>query len=185
MVFQKTLAVNDFYFGSDDYDFPMGHISFVGKLDGVALSAGAPKIAPGFTLDMMARRSLDFRLTSEDLPDPNNRVTLDREGNIVLSYTPNNLEPHKRLRKKLESLMNRQTKCAEHGHSCHVGLFSRSLFLGRRIPPAGVALRSGSQTACSASRKASSCATRTVTQSCCSTPTVTRRTSDLKMCLRA
>ncbi|HWS87620.1 MAG TPA: GMC family oxidoreductase [Pyrinomonadaceae bacterium] len=142
-VFQKTLAVNDFYFGSEDYDFPMGHISFVGKLDGVALSAGAPKIAPGFTLDLMAKHSLDFWLTSEDLPDPNNRVTLDREGSIVLSYTPNNLEPHRRLQKKLESLMQRQTKCREHGHSCHVGLFARSIFLGQRIPLAGVAHQNG------------------------------------------
>jgi choline dehydrogenase-like flavoprotein len=142
-VFQKTLAVNDFYFGADDYDFPMGHISFVGKLDGVALSAGAPKLAPGFTLDMMARHSLDFWLTSEDLPDPNNRVTLDRAGRIVLSYTPNNIEPHERLQAKLKRLMNQQTKCPEHGHSCHVGLFARSLFLGQRIPLAGVAHQNG------------------------------------------
>ena len=84
-VFQKTLAVNDYYFGDDDFPFPMGHISFVGKLDGVALSAGAPTLAPGFTLDLMAKHSLDFWLTSEDLPDPDNRVTLDRDGGIVLS----------------------------------------------------------------------------------------------------
>ena len=45
----------------------------------------------------MARHSLDFWLTSEDLPDPDNRVTLDREGNIVLSYQPNNEEGHQRL----------------------------------------------------------------------------------------
>ncbi|HSD51575.1 MAG TPA: GMC family oxidoreductase, partial [Candidatus Methylomirabilis sp.] len=89
-VFQKTLALNDFYLGSQEWDFPMGHISFVGKLDGVTLSAGAPAIAPGFTLELMANHSLDFWLTSEDLPDPNNRVTLDRDGNIVLAYTPNN-----------------------------------------------------------------------------------------------
>ena len=68
----------------------MGHISFVGKLDAIALSAGAPPFAPGFTLEQMARHSLDFWLTSEDLPDPDNRVTLDRDGGIVLSYTPNN-----------------------------------------------------------------------------------------------
>src|SRR5687767_2812008 len=85
-VFQKTLALNDFYFGSSDWRYPMGHISFVGKLDGVALSAGAPAIAPGFTLDLMAKHSLDFWLTSEDLPDPNNRVTLDAKGRIVLAY---------------------------------------------------------------------------------------------------
>lgn len=109
-VFQKTLAVNDFYFGSKEWDFPMGHISFVGKLDGATLRAGAPAIAPGFTLEMMATYSLDFWLTSEDLPDPNNRVTLDREGNIVLSYQPNNEEGHKRLKAKLQSLMQQQTK---------------------------------------------------------------------------
>jgi len=142
-VFQKTLALNDFYFASKDWEFPMGHISFVGKLDGVALSAGAPAIAPGFTLDLMARHSLDFWLTSEDLPDPENRVTLDRNGNIVLSYTPNNQEAHKRLRAQLEGLMKQQTKCPVHGHECHQGLFSRNLFLGEQIPLAGVAHQNG------------------------------------------
>src|SRR3989454_177191 len=69
-VFQKTLALNDFYFGSKEWEFPMGHISFVGKLDGDTLKAGAPAIAPGWTLELMAKHSLDFWLTSEDLPDP-------------------------------------------------------------------------------------------------------------------
>jgi choline dehydrogenase-like flavoprotein len=91
-IFQKTLAVNDFYFGSEAFPHPMGYISFVGKLDGVTLQAGAPAIAPGWTLDLMAKHSLDFWLTSEDLPDPQNRVTLDREGNVRLSYRPNNEE---------------------------------------------------------------------------------------------
>jgi choline dehydrogenase-like flavoprotein len=142
-IFQKTLAVNDFYFGSKEWDYPMGHISFVGKLDGATLRAGAPAIAPGFTLDMMANHSLDFWLTSEDLPDPENRVTLDREGKIVLKYKPNNEEGHRRLTKKLEDLMQRQTKCSMHGHECHVGLFARNLFLGQRIPLAGVAHQNG------------------------------------------
>jgi choline dehydrogenase-like flavoprotein len=141
--FQKTLALNDFYFGSKEWDYPMGHISFVGKLDAVALSAGAPAIAPGFSLELMAKHSLDFWLTSEDLPDPDNRVTLDRNGNIVLSYTPNNVEPHKRLQAKLQSLMEQQRKCPEHGHSCHIGLFARNIFLGQRIPLAGVAHQNG------------------------------------------
>jgi choline dehydrogenase-like flavoprotein len=142
-VFQKTLALNDYYFASKDWEFPMGHVSFVGKLDGVALSAGAPPLTPGFTLDLMAKHSLDFWLTSEDLPDPDNRVTLDRQGNIVLSYTPNNVEAHERLRAKLEDLMKQQTKCDEHGHGCHQGLFARSLFIGERIPLAGVAHQNG------------------------------------------
>jgi choline dehydrogenase-like flavoprotein len=142
-VFQKTLGVNDFYFGSSEWEYPMGHISFVGKLDGVALSAGAPAIAPGFTLDLMATHSLDFWLTSEDLPDPGNRVTLDSRGQIVLTYRPNNDEGHKRLIKKLESVLQHHTSCELHGRECHHGLFSRNLFVGQRIPLAGVAHQNG------------------------------------------
>ena len=142
-VFQKSLALNDFYFGVPEWEYPMGHISFVGKLDGVTLSAGAPAIAPGWTLDLMGRHSLDFWLTSEDLPDPENRVTLDRDGGIVLSYTPNNGEGHTRLIARLKSLMQRQSKCPIHGGDCHQGLFSRNLFVGQRIPLAGVAHQNG------------------------------------------
>jgi choline dehydrogenase-like flavoprotein len=90
----------------------------------------------------MAKHSLDFWLTSEDLPDPDNRVTLDRDGSIVLSYTPNNLEAHKRLRAKLQKLMQRRT-CSIHGKDCHVGLFARNLFIGQLIPLAGVAHQNG------------------------------------------
>ena len=142
-VFQKTLGLNDFYFGSSDWQYPLGHISFVGKLDAYTLKAGAPAIAPGWTLDLMARHSLDFWLTSEDLPDPDNRVTLDHDGNVVLTYTPNNEEAHRRLVAKLQQLMKQQTKCGVHGHECHEGLFARNLFLGQRIPLAGVAHQNG------------------------------------------
>jgi len=142
-IFQKTLGVNDFYHASKEWDYPMGHISFVGKLDGETLKAGAPPLVPGFTLELMAKHSLDFWLTSEDLPDPNNRVTLDRDGNVVLAYKPNNEEGHKRLIAKLKGLLKQQTKCSIHGHDCHVGLFARSLFVGQRIPLAGVAHQNG------------------------------------------
>ncbi len=140
-IFQKTLSVNDFYFGSKNFAFPMGHISFVGKLDGATLRAGAPAIAPGWTLEAMAEHSLDFWLTSEDLPDPANRVTLDRDGNIVLSYTPNNLKAHEQLIKHLEHALN-NIHCVTHG-TCHQGLFARGLFLGQKIPLAGVAHQNG------------------------------------------
>jgi choline dehydrogenase-like flavoprotein len=134
-VFQKTLAVNDFYFGEAAFPYPMGHISFVGKLDAVALSAGAPAVVPGMTLDLMAKHSLDFWLTSEDLPDPANRVTLDRDGNVVLSYTPNNEAGHKRLIKTLEGLLQHL--------DMHPHLVPRNLFVGNRIPLAGVAHQNG------------------------------------------
>jgi len=134
-IFQKTLAVNDFYFGDDNFQFPMGHISFVGKLDAIALSAGAPAIVPGMTLDLMAKHSLDFWLTSEDLPDPDNRVSIDRQGNVVVSYTPNNGEGHKRLIGKLEYLLQHL--------DMHPHLVPRNLFVGNRIPLAGVAHQNG------------------------------------------
>jgi choline dehydrogenase-like flavoprotein len=142
-VFQKTLAVNDFYFGSQEWAFPMGHISFVGKLDSETLKAGAPRLVPGWSLDLMATHSIDFWLTSEDLPDPSNRVTLARDGTIVVSYKPNNEEGHKRLVSRLERLMRQQSKCAIHGHQCHEGLFARNFFVGQRIPLAGVAHQNG------------------------------------------
>jgi choline dehydrogenase-like flavoprotein len=134
-VFQKTLGINDFYFGDEEFPHPMGHISFVGKLDAIALSAGAPPFVPNMTLDVMAKHSLDFWLTSEDLPDPNNRVTLDADGQIVLSYTPNNGEGHKRLIHRLEYLL-------QHIDG-HAHLVPRNLFVGSRIPLAGVAHQNG------------------------------------------
>ncbi len=134
-VFQKTLAVNDFYFGDEEFPFPMGHISFVGKLDAVALSAGAPSIVPGMTLDLMARHSLDFWLTSEDLPHPDNRVELDREGRIVLRYTPNNGDGHARLIRRLEHALQHL--------DMQPHLIPRHLFVGSRIPLAGVAHQNG------------------------------------------
>lgn len=134
-VFQKTLGLNDFYFASKDWDYPMGHISFVGKTDANILAAGAPKLVPGFTLDLMARHSLDFWLTSEDLPDPDNRVTLSRDGAIVLTYTPNNVESHTRLQAKLKSLL-KYINCTE-------DLLHMNAYIGKRIPLAGVAHQNG------------------------------------------
>jgi choline dehydrogenase-like flavoprotein len=134
-VFQKTLGVNDFYFKGEDWDFPMGHISFVGKTDANVLAAGAPSIVPGFTLELMAKHSLDFWLTSEDLPDPNNRVTLTKQGGIQLNYTPNNLEGHKRLQAKLKSLL-KHIDCTE-------DLLHMQAYIGKRIPIAGVAHQNG------------------------------------------
>jgi choline dehydrogenase-like flavoprotein len=134
-VFQKTLGLNDFYFGDEDWDYPMGHISFVGKLDAVALSAGAPPIAPGWSLELMAKHSLDFWLTSEDLPDPANRVTVDADGRPVLAYRVNNEEGHTRLIARLKFLLQHL--------DMHEHLVPRALFIGQRIPLAGVAHQNG------------------------------------------
>ncbi len=142
-VYQKTLGVNDFYFASDAWEYPMGNISFVGNVDGATLTAHAPFIVPGFTLDMVARRSLAFWLMSEDLPDPNNRVTLGKDGSIILSYKENNTQAHERLKEKTKELMNRQRKCDVHGGGCHVGVFAGNIYVSQKIPAAGVAHQNG------------------------------------------
>jgi choline dehydrogenase-like flavoprotein len=134
-IFQKTLGVNDFYFAGDEWDYPMGHISFVGKFDANMFASGAPRLTPGLTLEIMARHSLDFWITSEDLPHPDNRVEIDRNGQIMLSYQPNNLEGHNRLVKKLRDLV-KHTGCEDH-------VVPLNAFVGDRLPLAAVAHQNG------------------------------------------
>ena len=136
--------MNDFYFGSPEWEFPMGHISFVGKLDGVTLSAGAPAIAPGWTLDLMGKHSLDFWLTSEDLPDPENRVTLDRDGrDRALLHAKQRRRPPAAHREAGEADAAADAAARFTATSCHQGLFARNLFVGQQIPLAGVAHQNG------------------------------------------
>jgi len=134
-LFQKTLSLNDFYFKADDFDFPLGNIQMLGKSKGPMFRDDAPRFAPGFTLDLMARHAVDFWLTTEDLPRPENRVTLGRNGEIVLSYTPNNVEPLRRLYAKLKSLLSHL--------NMHEHLLPNQAYFGKTIPLAGVGHQAG------------------------------------------
>jgi len=134
-VFQKTLAVNDFYFRSDDWAHPLGHIQMLGKSDLEQLRSGAPAFAPGLALDQMAKHSIDFWLTSEDLPDPDNRVIVEKGGEITLRYTENNLEGHRRLLAKLKDMLG-NLGCEHH-------LVPQHIYLGKKIPIAGTAHQCG------------------------------------------
>ncbi len=134
-VFQKTLAVNDFYHRSKDWEYPLGHIQMLGKSDLEQLRSGAPAFAPGVALDQMAKHSIDFWLTSEDLPHPDNRVIVGKHGEITLRYTENNLEGHKRLVAKLKDML---------GHlGCERHLVPQNIYLGKKIPIAGTAHQCG------------------------------------------
>lgn len=104
-VFQKTLALNQYYFGDLDYRFPLGHAQMLGKLQGGMLSANVPFL-PKAVGSTMARHSMDWIAFSEDLPDPENRVIL-RDGKIQLGIKRNNLRPHHRLVKKLTWLLKK------------------------------------------------------------------------------
>jgi choline dehydrogenase-like flavoprotein len=103
--FQKTLAINDFYFGDFDFQFPMGQAQLLGKLQGGMLSANIPYL-PRFVGSTLARHSVDWLILSEDLPSPNNRVTLD-SGKVRLSVTANNLKGHDRFVAKLAKILKR------------------------------------------------------------------------------
>jgi choline dehydrogenase-like flavoprotein len=103
--FQKTLGVNDYYWGAADSELPLGHIQMLAKSDKDILRGGAPWFAPGLALDYVAKHAIDFWMTTEDLPHPSNRVTVDRAGRIHVAKTYHNLEPHKRLLRKLKDLM--------------------------------------------------------------------------------
>ena len=92
-IFQKTISINDWYFGDADYDYPMGNIQMTGKTRGAIMKGYAPLetfLMPNWSMDEIAAHALDFWITTEDLPDPNNRVTIDSAGHIHLSYTVNN-----------------------------------------------------------------------------------------------
>ncbi len=134
-MFQKTLSINDFYRRSDDFDFPLGNIQLLGKSMGVMFREDAPKFAPGFSLDLMAKHAVDFWLTTEDLPDPANRVTINDKAEIQLHYTFNNQKPTKRLKGKLKQML-------EH-LDCHPHLVPNNFYLGKTIPIAGVGHQAG------------------------------------------
>jgi len=133
--FQKTLGINDYYWGADDADLPLGHIQMLGKSDRHILRAGAPWYAPGLALGYVARHAIDFWITTEDLPHPENRVTVDRAGRIHLAKTYHNLEAHERLLGKLKQLMGPL--------GCHDTAIPAWSILDKRIPLAGAAHQSG------------------------------------------
>jgi choline dehydrogenase-like flavoprotein len=94
------------------------------------------KLAPTLALDEIATHAIDFWLSTEDLPAPDNRVTLARDGNITLSYTPNNQEPKKQLYNKLKSMLGHLGMHPDH-------LLPRTTYLKNEIPIAGVAHQAG------------------------------------------
>jgi choline dehydrogenase-like flavoprotein len=137
-VFQKTLALSDFYFGDADWPYPMGMVMMTGKTDGEIVKSEAPAWAgwvPDWPLETLTRHSLDFWLGAEDLPHPDNRVTVDRRGAIHLRLVDTNLEGSRRLVAKLESMLT--------ALGCHGRLWPRQLYLGKTIPVGGTAHQAG------------------------------------------
>ncbi len=138
-VFQKTLGINDFYFGAPDYDYPAGNIQMIGKSNAEAMRGEKPrltKLSPEWTLSDVAGHAVDFWLTTEDLPVPENRVTTDGDGNVHLAYTATNNDEADRLYQELRKILN-HTGMADH----HV--LRKNFYMDMSIPVAGCAHQAG------------------------------------------
>ncbi len=138
-LFQKTLGLNDFYLGTDDYPYPMGNIQMVGKSNAEAMKGEEPmltKLAPHWSLDEVAHHVVDFWLTTEDLPHPESRVTLDDDGNVVLNYHRTNDDEADRLYEELKRLLNHLGMADHH-------VLGKNFYMHMSIPIAGVAHQAG------------------------------------------
>jgi choline dehydrogenase-like flavoprotein len=109
-VFQKTVAINDFYLRGPDRPYPLGQIQSQGRTHGIMAQVVGDTIIPGIPLwayDWWVARGVDWLVMSEDLPRPENRVTVGTDGRIRLAYTPNNEAAHEQLVAETKRILHR------------------------------------------------------------------------------
>jgi choline dehydrogenase-like flavoprotein len=117
----------------------MGNIQMVGKSQAAMFHGEKPgetRLAPSWTLRDVARHAVDFWLSTEDLPQPDNRVTLAHDGRIAISYSASNDAAKKRLYQQLKSMLS-------HLGMHHDHLLGHHAYLKNEIPVAGVAHQAG------------------------------------------
>jgi choline dehydrogenase-like flavoprotein len=137
-VFQKTMAFSDFYFKSDDWDYPLGLVqmcatSHADQIRGEALPEWLEWL-PAMPFRALARHSMDFWLQAEDLPHPDSRVYY-KDGRVHLDLIKTNPQALAHLKRKLKAVLNRA------GHNAL--FFERSLYLGKNVPLGGTAHQAG------------------------------------------
>jgi choline dehydrogenase-like flavoprotein len=138
-VFQKTLGVNDFYLAGNGRQWPLGNIQMIGKSNAAAFKGEEPRLtrlAPRLSLDEVARHAIDFWLTTEDVPKPDNRVTVDQDGNVRLAYQATNAVEAEDLYGELRTIMNHIGIAAHH-------VLEKNFYMHLSIPIAGVAHQAG------------------------------------------
>ncbi|MET9730354.1 GMC family oxidoreductase [Streptomyces sp. NPDC006458] len=139
--FQKTLALHDWYLGADDWDYPLGGIQMLGKSDAEQIHGEAPRwagaVAPDMPFEVLAHHAVDFWLCGEDLPLPDNRVTLESDGRVRLALDENhNTAGLSRLRHKLQHMLGH---LGMHEHH----LLSHSIYLHKGMPIGATAHQAG------------------------------------------
>ncbi len=138
-VFQKTLGLNDFYFPGNGREWPLGNIQLLGKSNPMAMKGEEPqltRLAPHWSLAEIAGHAVDIWLTTEDVPRPDNRVTLDSGGNIRLSYRQTNEEEAALLYRELRTLLNHAGLAGHH-------VLGKNFYASMDVPVAGVAHQAG------------------------------------------
>jgi choline dehydrogenase-like flavoprotein len=138
-IFQKTLGLNDFYAAGDGREWPLGNIQLLGKSNAGAMKGEEPhltKLVPHWSLAEAARHAVDFWLTTEDLPRPENRVTVDSAGNVHVDYTQSNEREAAELYNELQKILN-HVGLAKH-HVLH-----KSFYMSMNIPLAACAHQAG------------------------------------------
>ncbi|MCX4767241.1 GMC family oxidoreductase [Streptomyces sp. NBC_01275] len=139
--FQKTLALNDWYLGADDWEYPLGGIQMLGKSDADQIHGEAPRwagaVMPDMPFEVLAHHAVDFWLCGEDLPLPESRVTLDKDDAIHLALDEkNNTAGLKRLQHKLRGMLGH---LGMHEHH----LLDHSIYLHKGMPIGATAHQAG------------------------------------------
>ncbi len=138
-VYQKTLAVNDFYLPGNGREWPLGNIQMLGKSNAEAMRGEEPKLtklAPQWSLAEVAAHAVDLWLTTEDLPKPENRVTVDRDGAVHVAYTATNSAEAADLYKEVKTMLNHVGMATHH-------ILDKNYYMKMDVPIAGCAHQAG------------------------------------------
>ena len=111
--FQKSLSLFDYYWGESGFEFPMGQIQTLGKVSKAELEGSETMYAP-LDIDFVSSHSVDWWLTTEDLPRAENQVRLSRDGRIVIDYTETNASEFERLMTRWKQVLQ------DIGCGCHI-----------------------------------------------------------------
>jgi choline dehydrogenase-like flavoprotein len=117
----------------------MGNIQMIGKSQAEMFRGEKPietKFAPNWALHDVASHAVDFWLSTEDVPTPDNRVTLAEDGRVRLSYSPSNKTAADRLYHQLKSMLKHLGMHEDH-------LEHRFAYMKTDIPIAGCAHQAG------------------------------------------
>lgn len=104
--FQKSFSIADFYNNATDSKYPLGAIQLMGKNDPDTLLGLAKDHFPEKSFEELSSHSIDWWITAEDLPHPENRVVLRKDGSIKTIYNVNNREAYNRIKAKLYTILD-------------------------------------------------------------------------------